>query len=314
MADPANVKIGFVTPISSSSPHFEPFRTFIPKEVEMDFEGLGIVRGSLDSLAGTGDMVVETSARLARERGWKGVIVSGAPVEVLNPGLLARLKDAVDVPVTTALESCVEALKSLSTPKVLLLTPFVESMNKLIRDYLTACGIEAISPADTFDDYRDAMTRRARGRVRTHGEGTQGEPGGGCDLLPGRGAGPAEGLGADRAGPLAAGGRQQSRHALVHARERRVFHAAFPATGDCYGIGLTSRAESPNFVTAFIARRRGEWRRPGWRLRSRVESSPAPTEGSETHHPQRKSTSSMAPPRVCPRTRRVSPSTRRSPL
>ena len=156
MADP--VKIGFVTPISSSSPHFEPFKAFIPSEVEMEFEGLGIVRGSLESLAGTGDMVVETSARLARERGWQGVIVSGAPVEVLNPGLLARLKDAMDVPVTTALESCVEALKALSTPRVLLLTPFVEVMNKRIRDYLTGCGIEAISPADTFDDYRDAMT------------------------------------------------------------------------------------------------------------------------------------------------------------
>ncbi len=156
MAD--SVKIGFVTPISSSSPHFEPFKAFIPREVEMEFEGLGIVRGSLESLAGTGDMVVETSARLARERGWRGVIVSGAPVEVLNPGLLGRLKDALDVPVTTALESCVEALKALSTPRVLLLTPFVEVMNKRIRDYLTDCAIDAVSPADTFDDYRDAMT------------------------------------------------------------------------------------------------------------------------------------------------------------
>lgn len=158
MADSASVKVGFVTPISSSSPHFEPFRAFIPQEVEMEFEGLGIVRGSLESLRGTGDMVVETSARLARERGWKGVIVSGAPVEVLNPGLLARLKEAVDVPVTTALESCVEALRSLAAPRVLLLTPFVESMNSLIRDYLAGCGIEALSPVDTFDDYRDAMT------------------------------------------------------------------------------------------------------------------------------------------------------------
>ena len=157
MADSASVKIGFVTPISSSSPHFEPFKAFIPKEVEMEFEGLGIVRGSLESLAGTGDQVVETSARLARERGWQGVIVSGAPVEVLNPGLLARLNEALDVPVTTALESCVEALKALSTPRALLLTPFVEIMNKRIRDYLTDCGVEAISPADTFDDYRDAM-------------------------------------------------------------------------------------------------------------------------------------------------------------
>ena len=161
MADSTNVKIGFVTPISSSSPHFEPFKAFIPREVEIEFEGLGIVRGSLESLSGTGDMVVETSARLARERGWQGVIVSGAPVEVLNPGLLGRLKEAVDVPVTTALESCVEALKALSAARVLLLTPFVEVMNKRIRDYLADCGIDAVSPADTFDDYRDAMTVEA---------------------------------------------------------------------------------------------------------------------------------------------------------
>ena len=157
MTAPAQVKIGFVTPISSSSPHFEPFRALVPPEVEMEFDGLGIVRGSLESLRGVGDRVVETSARLARERGWQGVIVSGAPVEVFNPGLLARLKEAVDAPVTTALESCVEAIKALSATRVLLMTPFVESLNELIRDYLAACGVHAVSPADTFDDYRDAV-------------------------------------------------------------------------------------------------------------------------------------------------------------
>lgn len=157
MTVPARVKIGFVTPISSSSPHFEPFRALLPPEVEMEFDGLGIVRGSLESLRGVGDLVVETSARLAREHAWQGVIVSGAPVEVFNPGLLAQLKDAVDVPVTTALESCVEAIKSLSANRVLLMTPFVESLNELIRDYLAACGVDAVSPADTFDDYRDAV-------------------------------------------------------------------------------------------------------------------------------------------------------------
>lgn len=160
MTGPARVKIGFVTPISSASPHFEPFRALLPAEVEMEFDGLGIVRGSLESLRGVGDKVVETSARLARERAWQGVIVSGAPVEVFNPGLLTRLKEEVDVPVTTALESCVEAIKALSAARVLLLTPFVESLNELIRDYLAARGVHAVSPADTFDDYRDAVKVR----------------------------------------------------------------------------------------------------------------------------------------------------------
>jgi len=158
MAGEDTTKIGFVTPISSTSPHFEPFKAFIPAHVEMQFEGLGIVRGPLESLRGTGDLVVETSVRLVRERDWQGVIVSGAPVEVLNPGLLARLQDTLDVPVTTALESCVAALQALSASRVLLLTPFVESMNVLIRDYLGASGIAALSPSETFDDYKDAMS------------------------------------------------------------------------------------------------------------------------------------------------------------
>lgn len=154
---PDAVRIGFVTPISSSSPHFEPFKAFIPRHVEMDFAGLDIVRGPLESLRGTGSRVVETSARLAKERSWRGVIVSGAPVEVMNPGLLARLREQLPVPATTALESCVAALRAFSARRVLLLTPFVESMNALIREYLAASDIIALSPPKTFDDYTDAM-------------------------------------------------------------------------------------------------------------------------------------------------------------
>lgn len=157
MSDQTAVRIGFVTPIAGNSPHFEPFKAFIPSRVAMDFEGLGIVRGPLETLRGTGAHVVETSARLAKEREWQGVIVSGAPVEVLNPGLLDRLRETVAVPVTTALESCVNALQAFSARRVLLLTPFVESMNALIRNYLAAEGVTAVSPSKTFDDYTDAM-------------------------------------------------------------------------------------------------------------------------------------------------------------
>lgn len=157
MANDTPTKIGFVTPISSSSPHFEPFKALIPGDVEMEFEGLGIVRGPLESLRGEGDRAVETTIRLAKERGWKGVIVSGAPVEVMNPGLLEKLQTGVPVPVTTALDSCAAALHSLGAGRVLLMTPFDEPMNALIRAYLTRRRITALSPRETFKDYRDAM-------------------------------------------------------------------------------------------------------------------------------------------------------------
>ena len=151
------IKIGFVTPVSANSRHFAPFQALIPEHVEMELEGLNIVGETLESLRGAGQMVADKSAELAKERGWQGVIVSGAPVEVLNPGLLELLKEKIEVPVTTALDSCVHALKAFHVQRVLLLTPFVESMNVLIRDYLHAHNFKSYSPSKTFNDYKDAI-------------------------------------------------------------------------------------------------------------------------------------------------------------
>jgi len=151
------IKIGFVTPVSANSRHFAPFQALIPEHVEMELEELNIVGETLESLRGAGQMVADKSAELAKERGWQGVIVSGAPVEVLNPGLLELLKEKIEVPVTTALDSCVHALKAFHVQKVLLLTPFVESMNVLIRDYLHAHNFKSYSPSKTFNDYKDAI-------------------------------------------------------------------------------------------------------------------------------------------------------------
>lgn len=157
MENQKKIKIGFVTPVSANSRHFAPFQALIPEHVEMELEGLNIVGKTLESLRGTGQMVAEKSAELAKKRGWQGVIVSGAPVEVLNPGLLELLKAIIEVPVTTALDSCVHALKAFQVQRVLLLTPFVESMNVLIRDYLHAQSLMAYSPSNTFKDYKDAI-------------------------------------------------------------------------------------------------------------------------------------------------------------
>ncbi len=150
-------RIGFVTPTSPSSPHFAGFKALVPSDVQLDFEGLGLVRTSLEELRGVLETVVERTKKAVKEREWQGVIVSGAPVELLNPGLLKELRNAVKVPVTTALDSCATALRAFSASRVLLLTPFDESMNRLVRDYLVGCGIEAVSPVKTFKHYSDAL-------------------------------------------------------------------------------------------------------------------------------------------------------------
>jgi maleate cis-trans isomerase len=83
---------------------------------------------------------------MALKRGWDGVIVTAAPTEVLNPGLFDALQAALSVPFTTALHACVVALKIYSAKRVLLLTPFDQRLNDLIRAHLERLGVSAIAP------------------------------------------------------------------------------------------------------------------------------------------------------------------------
>jgi len=156
MAQTIQAKIGFVSPSSGASPHIESFKALVPEEVQMDIDGLGFVRTSLNDLKGKTGSVIERVKELVKVKGWQGVFVGGAPLELMNPGLAEELHGAIKVPVATALESCVTALKAFSAKQVLLMTPFDDSMNQLIRDYLANQGLNAISPSPPFKDYKDA--------------------------------------------------------------------------------------------------------------------------------------------------------------
>ncbi len=156
MAQTIRAKIGFVSPSSRASPHIESFKALVPEEVQMDIDGLGFVRTSLNDLKGKTRAVVERVKELVKAKGWQGVFVGGAPLELMNPGLAEAVHGAIKVPVATALESCVTALKAFSAKQVLLMTPFDDSMNQLIRDYLANQGLNALSPPPPFKNYKDA--------------------------------------------------------------------------------------------------------------------------------------------------------------
>lgn len=158
MAKTIRATIGFISPISATSSHFNSFRALIPKDVQLDLEGLGLVGNSLyDDLKGKTRSIVKAVSDVAKRHSWDGLIVSGAPVELLNPGLLPELQATIKIPVTTALSSCVAALKSFSAKRILLMTPFDEAMNKMIRDYLDNAAIEALSPPPLFGHFTEAM-------------------------------------------------------------------------------------------------------------------------------------------------------------
>jgi maleate cis-trans isomerase len=150
-------KIGFIGSSAPSSPHHESFKAFIPKEIDFTFVQEENGGGSLYDAQGKVDSLIGQTVALVEQHGWDGVIISGGPREVLNPGLWGRLSSALRVPVATALSSSVAALKVFSVRRVLLMTPVDDKLKGMYRDFLAEFGIEAIYPAQTLRAHTDAQ-------------------------------------------------------------------------------------------------------------------------------------------------------------
>jgi hypothetical protein len=146
MVDAIKARIGFVSGGAGSMPHYNSFVPIVPKEIEIDFQGLELYGKSLYEIADKKEIIVRRVSEFVANRAWNGVIVTAAPTEVLNPGLFDSLKAALSVPFTTALHACVTALRVYSAPRVLLLTPFDARLNELIVQHLQKVGVTAIAP------------------------------------------------------------------------------------------------------------------------------------------------------------------------
>jgi Arylmalonate decarboxylase len=146
MAEGIRARIGFVSGGAGSMPHYNSFLPIVPKEIELDFQGLELYGNSLYEIADKKETIVRRVSDFVTNRHWQGVIVTAAPTEVLNPGLYDSLKAALSVPFTTALHACVAALRVYSAPRVLLLTPFDARLNELIVQHLQKVGVTAIAP------------------------------------------------------------------------------------------------------------------------------------------------------------------------
>jgi hypothetical protein len=146
MADATKASVGFVSGGAGSMPHYNSFLPIVPKEIEIDFQGLELYGKSLYEIADKKETIVRRVQEFVASRSWQGVIVTAAPTEVLNPGLYDALKAALPVPFTTALHACVAALRVYAAPRVLLLTPFDARLNELIVEHLRNAGVTALAP------------------------------------------------------------------------------------------------------------------------------------------------------------------------
>jgi maleate isomerase len=150
-------RIGFIGSSAPSSPHHDSFRAFIPADIDFSFVQEAGAGSSLWDARGKLDALLQQSRQLIEQNKWDGLIISGAPKEVLNPGMTARLAAELPVPAATALRSAAAALKVFGARRILLMTPVDDQLKRLYQDYLAAFDIEALYPPQTLRAHTDAQ-------------------------------------------------------------------------------------------------------------------------------------------------------------
>ena len=153
----SKVSIGFIGSSPPASPHHESFKALIPGDVEMTFVQEDNPGASLWDAHGKVDALIDQAARLIEAKSWDGIIVSGGPREVLNPGFYECLSAELKAPVATALRSSAVALKVFGVKRALLMTPVDDRLKDLYRDYLAAFGVQAVYPPQTLRAHSDAQ-------------------------------------------------------------------------------------------------------------------------------------------------------------
>lgn len=158
MTSAAGVKIGYVQAGGPRSGHRggERGEEGLPPEVQVEHTGMNTVmdfsiKSSYDAnrpLIGRKPDYLKRVPEAVKEGGWQAVTIMGWPVQMMNPGLLEEVRTLVDVPVTSAAHASSTALKALGAKRILLMTPWDDTVDVHLRHYLTTTGIEVVTPRD----------------------------------------------------------------------------------------------------------------------------------------------------------------------
>jgi len=145
MATSQKIHIGILSPATADRPHFKSLEQMLPPEVTIINEGLGLLQDSYHDLEGKTDEIAARAVDFVRRNQVQGLIVTGGFVTLFNPGLEAKVAEAVQIPVTSAVSSVTVALRALSVTRVMLVTPFTANMNAHIEKHLTNLGFTVFS-------------------------------------------------------------------------------------------------------------------------------------------------------------------------
>ncbi len=141
----SKIHIGLLSPEGTNSGHFRNLEKLLPREIQFSIEGLQLARSSRYELAGKTDVIIERARQFVKKLSLQGLIVTGAPVAILNPGVESQVSQAVGIPVVTAVSSAIAALKALGLNKLVVMTPFDVPMNEKLTGELERSGLTVLA-------------------------------------------------------------------------------------------------------------------------------------------------------------------------
>jgi maleate cis-trans isomerase len=145
MNAPQKIHIGLLSPEGANARHFHHFEDMLPADIQLTVEGLQLARASRYELRGKSDVIVARAVAFAQRLPLQGLIVTGAPVAILNPGVEAQVAEAVKLPVVTAVSSAIAAIKAFGAKKLVVMTPFDVEMNESLAQELQRAGLTVLA-------------------------------------------------------------------------------------------------------------------------------------------------------------------------
>ena len=162
-------KIGYVQAGSARSGH-SGIEDALPKEVQVEHVGMDVkmdfeIKSSYDAnrpLIGMKAAYLKRVPEAVEKGGWQATVVMGWPVQMMNPGIHEEVRALVKVPVTTAAHASSTALRAFGAKRVLLMTPWDDSVDVHLRHYLTTTGLEVVTPkSKPYDCINNALAAPA---------------------------------------------------------------------------------------------------------------------------------------------------------
>jgi maleate cis-trans isomerase len=137
------IHIGILTPHNADRPHFKAIRAIVPEEVSLTIQGLDLAPNA--AFDGRIEEVLRGASDIVRLHGVQGLMVTGAPMSILNPDVEKKLAETINIPVTVAIRATTAALKSIRAQNLILMTPFSDEMNSQVQQRLKDSGFSVLS-------------------------------------------------------------------------------------------------------------------------------------------------------------------------